>query len=153
AKRGTKLTRHLLSFSQKRSIEVEPINANDIISSMGDILSRTLGGMIGVSTRLAKALWATEADAGQLELALFNLAINARDAMPAGGDLTITTENVPGIDGADMVRIAVQDSGVGMTPEIIEHVFDPFFTTKGPGEGSGLGLPQVKEMADTLGGT
>lgn len=150
AERGAKLTRHLLAFSQRREGSTETVNVNDAISSMGEFVSRTLGGMIGVNLRLGKGIWPTSVDPGQFELAVLNLALNARDAMPAGGDLTIATANVEGGSKGDFVRITVADSGVGMDDETVSRAADRFFSTK---DGSaGLGLTQVAEMAERSGG-
>jgi signal transduction histidine kinase len=111
------------------------------------MLEATLGARIEVDTRLRPGTWSVEADPGEMELAILNLCVNARDAMPAGGIITIMAENVrePLEDGpaGDFVRIAVSDTGVGMSPEVQARVFEPFFTTKDVHKGSGLGLPQV----------
>lgn len=157
AGRGKKLTSHLQAFSAERPPQIKALDANDVITSMGDLLSKALGGMSGVSTRLGKALWPTKADAGALELALLNLAINAREAMPNGGDVTIETVNVPQrtAPGAehplDYIRISMKDSGEGIDPEHLPNVFDAYFTTK-QGRHSGLGLHQVQAAVAQLGG-
>lgn len=154
ARRGRKLTNHLMNFSQKREARFERVNVNELISSMIDLLQRTIGQMVGVSTRLSSSIWATEADPAQIELVVLNLAINARDAMPDGGELTVTTSNVEaaGDRTVDMVRISVTDTGSGMDEEVLERAFEPFFTTKGVGAGSGMGLPQVKQLIEAAGG-
>jgi CheY-like chemotaxis protein len=128
---------------------------------MGDLLQRSLGGLVQVETDLASDLWPATSDPTQLELVLLNLAINSRDAMPTGGRLRIMTSNVhdaaverPGtLDPGDYVRVAVIDSGTGMLPDIMARAFEPFFTTKEIGKGSGLGLAQVYGVATQFGGT
>jgi len=157
AQRGAKLTKHLLSFSGKRDATVAPLNANSIVSSMLDILGQTGGGMTGLSTSLSKSLWPAVSDSAQLELALLNLANNAREAMPEGGEISIRTANVHGHrtkDGhvGDFVRITVVDTGTGMEPEVAARATEPFFTTKPSGQNSGMGLTQVDSMAKAAGG-
>lgn len=156
SQRGARLTKHLLSFSQKRELSVEAVNVNDIVTSMSDLLSRALGGMVGISLGLEKGVWQTAADTAGLELALINLALNAGEAMPEGGYVTIRTQNVPGLELAgsaprDYVRITFEDTGVGMTEDVIAQAFEPFFTTK-QDRGSGLGLTQVRTAIRQLGG-
>ncbi|MBL6079033.1 response regulator [Belnapia sp. T18] len=153
ARRGAGLTAQLLAFARRQRLEARPTDLNRVLSGMGDLLHRTLGGRIGVSLHLAKELWPAMADAGQLELAVLNLAINARDAMPEGGELSIETCNLPAASGrGDRVAVAVRDTGTGMPPEVLERVFEPFFTTKGIGKGTGLGLAQVHGTISQLGG-
>jgi CheY-like chemotaxis protein/anti-sigma regulatory factor (Ser/Thr protein kinase) len=124
---------------------------------MRELLDRGLSGDIEVQLEFADELWRVEVDPGELELALLNLAVNARDAMPAGGTVLIRASNAPNeqIDGrlGDFVRICVSDCGTGMTPEVLARVFEPFFTTKEIGKGSGLGLAQVYGFAKQSGGT
>ena len=149
--RGTGLTRHLLAFSRRRPVNPEPINLAAHLTGMREILGRSLGGNIHVEMKLAADLWPVEIDAGELELAMLNVCVNARDAMAGGGTITITAENAQeaGGDGllADFVKLSIADTGSGMPPEILARVFEPFFTTKDIGKGSGLGLPQVYGFA------
>ena len=152
ARRAASLTSRLLAFSRQQQLAPEQINANRLVQGMTDLLTRTLGEAIRVETVLSSGLWRTQADTNQLEAAILNLAVNARDAMEHGGKLTIETANAH-IDEAcareyviapgQYVMIAVTDTGTGMTPEVIAKAFDPFFTTKAVGRGTGLGLSQV----------
>jgi len=137
------------------------VDVNAVIAGMGDLLQRSLGGLVQVETDLASDLWPATSDATQLELVILNLAINSRDAMPTGGRLRIVTSNVHdaevdhrgSLDPGDYVRIAVVDSGIGMPPNLVERAFEPFFTTKEIGKGSGLGLAQVYGVVTQFGGT
>jgi signal transduction histidine kinase/CheY-like chemotaxis protein len=150
ARRGAKLVGDLLAFSRRQRLDLQPIQVNELLEGTQDLLDRTLGAMVQVSIRPGRDVWKAVADPGQLELAVLNLAINARDAMPGGGLLTITTENVSagdprlpeGVSG-DFVMVAVIDTGTGMSREVRAKVFEPFFTTKAIGKGSGLGLSMV----------
>ncbi|HUL06367.1 MAG TPA: PAS domain S-box protein [Candidatus Acidoferrum sp.] len=151
--RGAELTRRLLAFSRRQMLQPAEINCNRLIDSMQRMLWRTLREDIEIRIALAPDLWPAFADGGQLETAILNLAINARDAMPAGGSLTISTANVavdehyrdryPEVTPGNYVLIAVTDTGDGMTPEVLARAFEPFFTTKEVGKGSGLGLSMV----------
>ena len=152
ANRAAILTQRLLAFSRRQPLEPGVTDVNGLVSGMVDLLRRTLGESIRIETGLAEDLWPCFVDQNQLENALLNLAINARDAMPGGGRLSIATANrhcaeIVTRDGTlpagDYVVLAVADDGTGMKPEIAAKVFDPFFTTKGVGEGSGLGLSMV----------
>ncbi|WP_238257603.1 CHASE3 domain-containing protein, partial [Methylobacterium gnaphalii] len=153
ANRAATLTHRLLAFARKQPLAPEPIEPNRLVSGMSELLRRTLGETVQVETVQAGGLWRTRADPHQLESALLNLAINARDAMPAGGRLTIETANAHidegyasdnfGITQGQYVMIAVTDTGTGMTPEVAAKAFEPFFTTKEVGQGTGLGLSQV----------
>jgi PAS domain S-box-containing protein len=153
AERSAALTHGLLAFSRRQALEPKPIDANRLVSGMSGLLGRILGEGIEIETVLAAGLWTVEADINQLENALMNLAVNARDAMPAGGKLTVETANTylddayskthAEVTPGQYVMIAVTDTGVGMSEETIEKAFDPFFTTKEPGHGTGLGLSQV----------
>lgn len=157
ANRAAALTHRLLAFSRRQPLDPKPVAANPLIGSMEDLLRRTLGESIALELRLADDLWPTLCDINQLESAILNLAINARDAMPQGGVLTIETANIPKQDRdgtgeglysvGDHVRIAVTDTGCGMSSEVIERAFDPFFTTKAIGEGTGLGLSMIYGFA------
>lgn len=161
-KRGADLTQRLLAFSRKQILNPKVINANDLIADITGLLRRTLEEHIDIETVTAAGLWNCKVDPAQLEDTLVNLAINARDAMPDGGKLTIETANdrldddyaaaqgevMPG----QYVMLAVTDTGSGMLPEVREHVFEPFFTTKEVGKGSGLGLSMVYGFVKQSGG-
>jgi signal transduction histidine kinase len=151
ADRGSKLTAQLLAFSRTQKLATAPVDVNRLIAGMRELLTQTLGGHIKVLTDLAEGLPAAMADANQLELALLNLSINARDAMPGGGTLTIGTR-VDSEHADQRVCISVEDSGSGMTPEVAARAFDPFFTTKPAGKATGLGLSQVYGIVRQIGG-
>ncbi len=160
AQRGGELTHQLLAYARRQSISPRPVDLAAMIAGMGDLLQRSLGGLVRVNTTLDTDLWPAFCDPTQLELMLLNLAINARDAMPAGGVISIAAHNVaatgrlpPELDPGDYVSISVIDSGSGMSVEIRDRAFEPFFTTKEPGKGSGLGLAQVWGLAQQFGGT
>lgn len=149
--RATVLVSHLLAFGRRQPLKPEPMDLNIRIDALGEVLSRTLGGQIEVVLDLAPSLWLAEVDATHLETALLNAAINARDAMPEGGRLTISTRNV--VDAAgDMVCVSLADTGEGMPPEVLDRAFEPFFTTKPIGKGTGLGLSQIHGFAAQTGG-
>jgi signal transduction histidine kinase len=160
AERGAKLTDQLLSFSRRQRLEPRSLDLNETIAGMRDLLQSTMGGSIHIETMLKHGLWCALVDSTQLELAVLNLAINARDAMEVGGTLKVEIENVtlgPATypeepPAGDYVSIRVSDSGTGMPEEIRAKVFEPFFTTKEPGKGSGLGLSQVLGFAKQSGG-
>ncbi len=153
AERATTITKHLLAFSRKQPLDPKPLNINSLVHGLSDFLRRTLGETVTLDIIGANGLWQAEADSVQLEAAILNLAVNARDAMAAGGKLTITTENYfldekyrqqdDELVAGPYVRIAVSDTGTGMSKEILKRVFEPFFTTKKAGQGTGLGLSQV----------
>ena len=161
AKRAADLTQRLLAFSRQQPLTPEPTDANQLVTRLADLLGRTLGENIKIRTSLDECLWRTRIDTTQLESALLNLAVNARDAMESGGVLTIGTENAV-IDAeyarrnefspGEYVMLAVSDTGSGMPPEVIAKAFDPFFTTKGVGKGTGLGLSQVFGFVRQSGG-
>lgn len=150
---GARLTNRLLTFARRRHLAPEVINLNEQVRGMIELLLRTLGDTIELRTHLAPDLWLARVDAGEVESAVLNLAINARDAMPAGGKLSIRTDNATleegetGFDGpliaGEYVRISVSDNGLGMSKETLSRVFEPFFTTKPPGRGTGLGLSTI----------
>ncbi len=162
ATRAAQLTERLLAFARQQPLRPEPINANKLVAGMSDLLHRTLGETIRIESVLAGGLWRVHTDANQLESAILNLAVNARDAMPGGGRLTIETANAhlddmyaaahAGLTQGQYVMIAVTDTGTGMTPAIARKAFDPFFTTKSVGKGTGLGLSQVHGFVHQSGG-
>jgi signal transduction histidine kinase/ActR/RegA family two-component response regulator len=160
AERGAQLTQQLLAFARKQHLEPKPVGINGVVTGMGGLLARTIGTTIRIEQMLEPALWPALVDPNQLELVILNLAINARDAMPVAGRLTIETANVAADDprrpadlaGRDMIRISVSDTGTGMTEEVMARAFEPFFTTKDVGRGSGLGLSQVYGVAKQSGG-
>jgi CheY-like chemotaxis protein len=161
ARRAASLTQRLLAFSRQQPLAPEAIDANRMVAGMSDLLVRSLGENVRVETIVGGGLWTVNADVNQLESVILNLAVNARDAMPDGGKLTIETANVAlredyarehDISPGDYVMIAVSDTGFGMTPEIIAKAFDPFFTTKEVGAGTGLGLSQVFGFVRQSGG-
>ncbi len=162
ARRGAELTQRLLAFSRKQVLRPESLNANNLLADTTDLLGRTLGEHIEIETVTAASLWNCEVDSAQLENALINLAINARDAMPDGGKLTMETANTrldehyaaaqADVSPGQYVMLAITDSGCGMSPENLKHVFEPFFTTKPLGSGSGLGLSMVYGFVKQSGG-
>jgi PAS domain S-box-containing protein len=162
AKRAALLTQRLLAFSRQQPLRPESIDANRLVSGMSDLLRRSLGAEIQLEAVLAGGLWRTHADPNQLENVILNLAVNARDAMPEGGRLTIETQNAHldaryvathlGLAAGQYVLIAVTDTGMGMPEEVIAKAFDPFFTTKAVGKGTGLGLSQVYGFVKQSGG-
>ena len=163
AELGAKLSNRLLAFGRRQPLRPEPIDLGALVWGLTDLLRRTLGAAVRIETRFAQNLPIAMADPGQFENALLNLAINARDAMPEGGQLIIETaavevdEEYAAAAGIDLVTggyvsLSVTDTGVGMSPEIRERAFEPFFTTKGPGAGSGLGLSMVYGFVKQSGG-
>ena len=160
AERGAKLTDQMLSFSRRQRLEPRALDLNECVAGMHELLQSTMGGSIRIETQLASNLWPAMADPTQLELAVLNLAINARDAMEIGGKLTVATSNVsrdaparPEEPAAgDYVEICVTDTGSGMTADVRAKAFEPFFTTKEIGKGSGLGLSQILGFAKQSGG-
>src|SRR5438067_8576722 len=154
--RAAALSGRLLAFSRRRppARAGQIIDVNAVVSGMADILRYTLGRNVMVETVLAPDLWQVTADPNQLENAVLNLAVNARDAMPEGGQITIETANIPPDNhvSAARVRIAVRDTGHGMPPETLRRALEPFFTTKGEGRGTGLGLAQVHGFVKQSGG-
>jgi CheY-like chemotaxis protein len=152
----------LLTFARRRQLAPEVINLNEQVQGMSELLHRTLGDTIDLRTSFARDLWLVRADTGEIESAVINLAINARDAMPNGGKLSIQTSNVLlerdeiGFEGplaaGDYVRISVSDNGVGMSRAVLGRVFEPFFTTKPIGRGTGLGLSTIYGFIKQSGG-
>ena len=154
AEQGSELVRRLLAFARKQKLEPRPVELALLKQAVLDLLTHTLGGLVNITWRGAEDCWNAFADQAQLELALVNLIINARDAMPAGGTVTVTIENRTLVEGSwvnlpagDYVRISVTDTGTGISPEHLEKVMEPFFTTKETGKGSGLGLSMVYGFA------
>jgi PAS domain S-box-containing protein len=162
ARRASTLTQRLLAFSRRQPLDPRPLSPNKLVSDMSELLHRTLGETIAIETVLAAGLWSVEADANQLENAILNLALNARDAMPSGGKLTIETANTRLDDGyalahaevapGQYVVICVSDTGTGMSRDVLGQAFEPFFTTKEPGKGTGLGLSMVYGFVKQSGG-
>ena len=154
--RGTGLTRHLLAFSRRRPVHAEAIDLAAHLGTMKEMLASSLRGDIGVEMDFDRDLWHVEVDAGELELAIVNLCVNARDAMPGGGTIAIAARNVDEAatdqPEARFVELEISDTGTGIAPEILPRVFDPFFTTKDVGKGSGLGLAQVYGFAQQSAG-
>ncbi|HJT11516.1 MAG TPA: PAS domain S-box protein [Dongiaceae bacterium] len=162
AERGAALTHRLLAFSRQQMLVTRSVDFNRLVGDMDELLRRTLGEHVEIELRLASDLWPALADSGQVENSLLNLAINARDAMPEGGKLTIETGNVHLDDDyasnnaevapGDYVMMAVTDTGTGMPEDVLAHVFEPFFTTKEVGKGTGLGLSMIYGFAKQSGG-
>ncbi len=154
AQRGASLTRQLLSFSRSHALKPEAVDLPRLINEMRDLLHRSLRGDIEVRVDMAPEIWPVYVDPGELEIAVLNLCVNARDAMENGGVITISAANEwqGPLGGNAGVRLTVSDTGTGMTPEVKARVFDPFFTTKEVGKGSGLGLAQVYGFARQSGG-
>jgi PAS domain S-box-containing protein len=162
AKRAATLTQRLLAFARRQPLDPKPLNVNKFISGIGEFLQRILGESIHVEAVGSGGLWPVEVDPVQLESAILNLALNARDAMPDGGKLTVEASNIyldqeygrtnPEISPGQYVVIAVSDTGIGMAPETVARAFEPFFTTKAVGQGTGLGLSQVYGFVKQSGG-
>jgi PAS domain S-box-containing protein len=161
ASRAAALTHRLLAFSRRQTLDPKPTQANRLVADMEELIRRTMGPEISVETVLAGELWPTLCDPNQLENALLNLCINARDAMPDGGRLTIETANISLVEAearqrdmiaGEYVVIRVSDSGIGMPPDVVARAFDPFFTTKPLGQGTGLGLSMIYGFAKQSGG-
>ena len=162
AEKGSALNRRLLSLARKRTLKPERLNLNDRVQETAKLLASTVGEHISVTIDLAAGLWITLADSGEIDSAILNLAANARDAMPGGGSIRISTSNVsldaaaaklhPGAAPGDYVRLAIVDNGVGMPRGVLDKATEAFFTTKGPGAGTGLGLTSVASFAGQTGG-
>ncbi|MCW2290394.1 signal transduction histidine kinase [Pseudomonas sp. BIGb0408] len=161
ANRGASLTHRLLAFARRQSLDMRPVEVNALVQAIKELLTRTLGEQIKLEIQLAEDLWPTRSDGHQLENALINLAINARDAMPDGGTLRVETRNTQlseadaknhQVPAGDYLLLAVSDTGCGMSQEIIRHAFEPFFTTKPIGQGTGLGLSMVYGFVKQTGG-
>jgi PAS domain S-box-containing protein len=162
ARRAAQLTQRLLAFSRQQPLRPEAVNPNRLVAGMSDLLRHSLGQHVRLEIVLAGGIWRTHVDPNQLENVILNLAVNARDAMPEGGRLTIETQNAhldhryaaahPGVAAGQYVLVAVSDTGSGMPPEVVAKAFDPFFTTKEVGKGTGLGLSQVYGFIKQSGG-
>ncbi len=161
AQRAATLTQRLLAFSRRQPLSPQPLDPNRVVGGMSELLNRTLGETVALETVLAAGAWQINADPGQLENTLLNLCVNARDAMPNGGRLTIETANIyvderyardAGLETGQFVLIAVTDTGTGMADAVVAKAFDPFYTTKAVGKGTGLGLSQVYGFVRQSGG-
>jgi len=162
AQRAAALTQRLLAFSRRQPLDPKPVDIGRLVSGMSDLLRRTIGEQIGIEAVLAGGLWRAHVDPNQLEVAILNLAVNARDAMPNGGKLTIETANAyldesyvavqADVAPGQYVVICITDTGCGMSKQVLERVFEPFFTTKDVGQGTGLGLSQVYGFIKQSGG-
>ena len=151
ADRATTLTNHLLAFGRRQPIKPEVLDLNVRLDAVADMLSRTLGSVIRIELDLQCVACRVEVDVAQLETAILNAAVNARDAMPEGGTLTLSTRALRE-NGADFIALAIRDTGTGMPKEVINRAFEPFFTTKEVGKGTGLGLSQIHGFAAQAGG-
>ena len=162
ANRAAALVRQLLAFSRKQTLRPQVLDLNETLSDLTMLLRRLLGERVTLSPALGRDLWPVKADLSQFEQVIVNLAVNARDAMPEGGKLTVRTANVPadesatfgykGMPRADYVLVEVSDTGSGIPPEIIDKIFEPFFSTKDVGKGTGLGLSTVYGIVKQTGG-
>jgi PAS domain S-box-containing protein len=155
-RRGAALTSQLLTFARRQSVNPEPVNVAERIDAVRDVLDTGVGGAVTLQFDVDRDAWPVIVDVAELETALVNLVINARDAMPTGGVITIAARNQT-LDeetrAGDYVAISVEDTGVGIAPDVMSRIFDPFFTTKPVGKGTGLGLSQVHGFAHQAGGT
>ena len=159
AQRGTTLTKRMLAFARNYELKKEVTGVPELVRGMTELLQRSVGPSYSVETRFPLALKPVEVDANQLELALLNLSLNARDAMPDGGDIILSAReeriaaaNRPGLEAGQYIRISVIDTGDGMDEETLRRAAEPFFTTKGVGKGTGLGLSMVHGFAEQSGG-
>jgi CheY-like chemotaxis protein len=161
ATRCADLTRQLLAFSRQQALQARPVDLNAVVATINGMVRRILGERIELSVTPSNDLWPARTDPTQVESALINLVVNARDAMPEGGKLSIATRNVPRTDPVleelclskeDYIALLVADTGVGIPPDLIERVFDPFFTTKEAGKGTGLGLSIIYGFVKQSGG-
>ena len=162
AERAATLTHRLLAFSRQQPLDLAPVDVNTLVRSMADMLRNTLGERVALEVSVDEGLWRARTDANQVESAILNLAINARDAMPDGGSLTIRTSRAvidsayaalnEGVSPGDYVLLAVSDTGVGMPADVMAKAFDPFFTTKPIGQGTGLGLSMIYGFVQQTGG-
>ncbi|MFB2608201.1 ATP-binding protein, partial [Rhizobium phaseoli] len=157
ARRGAALTQRLLAFARRQDLQVKPVDLAELVSGMNDLLRRSVGSSVSIETALAPALRPALADANQVELALLNLAVNARDAMPDGGALSISLREEQVAGGGDLgegtyLVLSVTDKGTGMDAETLKKAIDPFFSTKELGKGTGLGLSMIHGLAVQLNG-
>jgi PAS domain S-box-containing protein len=152
SQRGAALTRQLLTFARRQSVNPQTIDLTDRLYSIREVLDSGLGGSVKLRIEIDDDIWPIMVDPAEFETALVNLVINARDAMPKGGSVAVRASNVAADEG-DHVAIEVQDTGIGIPPDIVGKIFDPFFTTKAVGKGTGLGLSQVHGFAHQAGGT
>ena len=153
-KRGASLTSQLLTFARRQSVNPQPIDLAERIEAIRDVLYTGVGSGVALTFNIGRDVWPVTVDISELETALVNLVINARDAMPMGGTITIAARNRTAIgDAGDHVAISVEDTGTGIAPDVLGKIFDPFFTTKPIGKGTGLGLSQVHGFAHQAGGT
>ena len=162
AQRAAALTNRLLTFSRRQSLDRKPLDPNQLVKSLQALFSSTKGAHIELILELGQHIWSVNTDTGQLESALLNLMINARDAMPDGGTLRVRTANhyldatdlgtLESVSSGDYVMLEVSDNGTGMSPQILAKAFDPFFTTKPVGQGTGLGLSMIYGFAQQSGG-
>jgi PAS domain S-box-containing protein len=153
-KRGASLTSQLLTFARRQSVNPQPIDLAERIEAIREVLYTGVGGGVALAFDVDRNVWPVTVDISELETALVNLVINARDAMPMGGTITIAAHNRTAIDDTgNQVAISVEDTGTGIAPDVLGKIFDPFFTTKPVGKGTGLGLSQVHGFARQAGGT
>jgi PAS domain S-box-containing protein len=159
ARRGTTLTQRMLTFARRQALDTKPVSLPSLVNAMVDMLERSLGPAVTIRTRFDASLAPVRADQNQLEMALLNLAVNARDSMPAGGTIEIAAQNETvgpghrtGLPPGLYAKLSVRDEGEGMDEQTLARAIEPFFTTKGVGKGTGLGLPMVHGMAEQLGG-
>lgn len=162
ASRAAELIKRLLAFSRNQALDPKPVDLNRLVTSITEMLGRTLGETIAIETTCASGLWEAEVDVTELDSAVLNLALNARDAMPDGGKLRLETANVyldasycetvQGLKSGEYVSLSISDTGIGMSREVSERAFEPFFTTKAPGMGTGLGLSHVYGFVKQSGG-
>jgi PAS domain S-box-containing protein len=159
AERGRLLTQRMLAFARRQELKKEPVDIPALVRGMTDLLQRSLGPTVGIETRFSLVTKPVLADANQLEMALLNLAVNARDAMPGGGDIVISTreetikQESQGLKPGNYICLSVSDTGTGMDEQTLQRALEPFYTTKGVGKGTGLGLSMVHGMAEQSGGS
>ena len=157
AQRGAALTQRMLAFARRQELKLQSVNVTELIAGMADLLQSSLGAAIQIETRFSLGLPKASADANQLELAILNLSMNAKDAMPRGGSIVISArerkvQNEPGLKPGRYVCLSVTDAGTGMDEQTLRRAIEPFYTTKGVGKGTGLGLPMVLGMTEQSGG-
>ena len=159
-KRGKSLTDRMLTFARRQPVALKPVNLNELIDNIENMLARTLGSHVLINKQTDMDVWQTLGDPNELEVAVLNVAINARDAMPKGGTLTISTRNetiakgkINGLRAGDYVALSFTDSGNGMPPDVLSRALEPFYTTKEDGKGTGLGLSLISGMIEKIGGT